>query len=362
MTKKITRQSNFELLRIIFMFLIVLHHYCTNSGFGGVIHNRLVDDLGITFNMILIQFASFGGKMGVNGFFILSGYFMIMGSMKMNKVYRLLSTVSFYNIVVFIFFSILGYRFSIYEMVRDIVPLIFVVPYSFIASYILIYLISDIVNKCLKYISQKEFLYLLAVLIFYFSILSTIFLENTFNYFGWGLTMYCVGAYIRLYPLPSILMNTKFLIFCILASLFYIWTFIVIVNFKGAAIDYNWEFMQSEGTRIPMLIMAVSFVLLFRNITVPPNRFINTVAASCLGVFLIHACNSFMIYWLWHLLFHNVKYFDSNYLWLHMIFAVVSVYVVCTLIDYLRIRYIENPIFNKIEQRQKEKLNNKVDH
>lgn len=74
------RKSNIELLRMVSMFLIVLHHYCVNSGFM-----EIMDLSQVTPNTLLVQFMSFGGKVGVNVFLIISGYFMIRGGGKMDQ-------------------------------------------------------------------------------------------------------------------------------------------------------------------------------------------------------------------------------------------------------------------------------------
>lgn len=75
------RSSNIELLRICSMLLIVLHHYCVNSGFV-----EIIDLNDITVNTLLVQFMAFGGKVGVNVFLLISGYFMINGTRKYQKV------------------------------------------------------------------------------------------------------------------------------------------------------------------------------------------------------------------------------------------------------------------------------------
>lgn len=62
--EKNIRQSNFELLRIILMLLIIAHHYSINSGFSNVF-----DFDNISVNVLFVQFISFGGKVEVNGFF-----------------------------------------------------------------------------------------------------------------------------------------------------------------------------------------------------------------------------------------------------------------------------------------------------
>lgn len=90
----VKRSSNIELLRIVFMLMIVLHHYCVNSGLTEVMKWN-----DITSNMILVQFMSIGGKVGVNGFFLISGYFMIHKLASVQKMIKLIFEVWFYTIL-----------------------------------------------------------------------------------------------------------------------------------------------------------------------------------------------------------------------------------------------------------------------
>lgn len=62
---KTTRSSNFELLRILSMLMIVMHHYALFSGF--------VWDVGeITTNRLIINFFSMFGRMGNSIFIMIS--------------------------------------------------------------------------------------------------------------------------------------------------------------------------------------------------------------------------------------------------------------------------------------------------
>ncbi|MDR0830363.1 MAG: acyltransferase [Prevotellaceae bacterium] len=187
------RESNIELLRIVAMFMIVVHHYCVNSGL-----TQLFDFNNITFNTILVQFMAFGGKVGVNIFFIISGFFMINSTFKFEKVLKLVLQILFYCVLVGLFLVFLGYPYSIKSIVVQTVKL-FIGTNSFIAAYLLVYILSPIINKMLKVLSNKEHLFLLSILLLYFSIFSTFFFMYTWNYFGWAATCYVVGAWLKLY-------------------------------------------------------------------------------------------------------------------------------------------------------------------
>ena len=68
--EKKERNSNFELLRIIAMLMIVFHHFSVHGGFN----YELTD---ISFNRLWLYFISMGGKIGVDIFVLISGYFLI---------------------------------------------------------------------------------------------------------------------------------------------------------------------------------------------------------------------------------------------------------------------------------------------
>lgn len=77
--EKIQRQSNFELLRIFAMFLIVLHHFCVHGVFSlwnaanAAIH---------PFNTYTCEFLSIGGKIGVDVFIFITGYLWLSLNLK----------------------------------------------------------------------------------------------------------------------------------------------------------------------------------------------------------------------------------------------------------------------------------------
>lgn len=324
------------------MLLIVLHHYCVNSGFGEVI------DLNeITVNTILVQFMAIGGKVGVNIFFLISGYFMIRSAMKWHKVWRLLIEIVFYNIVVFIFLTLLGYKYGIWNYAR-IVPIIFSIPTSFIGNYLVVYLLSPVINKFLSNIDRKEFNWLLSILLCYFCILQTFFLQNTWHYLGWAFTMYCVGAYIRRYDIDKL--NIPYGKISI-ALVFITWLCILAVDFVGVKYGFNrWDYVIFDANKLNMFLLGASIFLAFLKCKVSYNKFINIIGGASFGVLLIHANNDVMRQWLWKDFLKNTYYYDNPNLWIHMFVSVILIYVVCTFIEIARQKYVEKPLFRLLEK------------
>lgn len=64
------RNSNFEILRIICMLLIVAHHFSVHGGF-------YYDASVISLNRFWIQFLIPCGRVGTNCFVMISGYFLV---------------------------------------------------------------------------------------------------------------------------------------------------------------------------------------------------------------------------------------------------------------------------------------------
>lgn len=73
--KKAPRQSNLELSRILAMYLIVMHHFSVH---GGV--SIWSGSAPLSFNFYLDQLLSTGGKIGVNLFVLITGYFLAKNS------------------------------------------------------------------------------------------------------------------------------------------------------------------------------------------------------------------------------------------------------------------------------------------
>ena len=116
----IQKESNIELLKVISIFLIILHHYC--------IHNSYAGDLNlsnINFNLLLTRIFSFG-KFANHIFIIVTGYFMINKNIKYTKIIKLVFEMYFYSILIFLIFKIfnivpLGDK----DLIKSILPIIY---------------------------------------------------------------------------------------------------------------------------------------------------------------------------------------------------------------------------------------------
>ena len=105
--QKKERSSNLELFRIITMILIVAHHYVVNSGLAYIDGPICANPLSWR-SLFLLIFGAWG-KIGINCFVLITGYFMCRSSITLKKFAKLLCEVMFYKIIIGCIFMISGH-------------------------------------------------------------------------------------------------------------------------------------------------------------------------------------------------------------------------------------------------------------
>lgn len=112
------RISNLELLRIVSMFLIVLHH-CSLFAFPNI-------DWAGSFNKTVVDWLSLGGKLGVNCFILISGYFMAHSKFTLQKFLKLAGSVWFYSVAIMLVFVLLSHSSgNILSIIQNFFPIIY---------------------------------------------------------------------------------------------------------------------------------------------------------------------------------------------------------------------------------------------
>ena len=343
--KRKVRDSNIELFRIVLMIMIIAHHYVVNSGLTSCYN---FDN--VTGNQIFLELFGWGGKTGINCFLLITGFFMCKQHFTWRKFLKLYLEVKFYKILIFLIFVFCGYSsFSLSELFKVIFNVAREVGNGFTASFIVLFLLVPFINKLINNLDKKQHQWLLGVLLTSYTLFPTFLHNNLFEYIGWYITVYLIGAYIRLY-LPKLSDNNKkttyFAVCMLFASLLSILaiTYIPISPFKGRI-----YFFVSDSNKLLAILSAVSFFLFFKNLSIKPNRLINTFSSATFGILLIHANSDLMRKWLWHDTLNNANFFTSSYLWLHAVVSVACVYLVCCCLDLIRQHIIERPFLNWID-------------
>lgn len=334
---KSQRNSNLELYRIIVMLLIVAHHYVVNSGLIGQMQSSP-----LTTNSVFLYLFGMWGKTGIDCFVLITGYFMCKSKATAAKFFKLLFEVMFYKIVIYLIFVATGVvTFTFTSFARALIP-ISNVGDGFTTGFIFFYLFIPFINVLISHIDKSMHQKLILLCLFIYTIWYMVpGYRVTYNYVTWFIVLYLISSYVRLYPFTRF--NTKhwgylsLLLICISA------VSVIALRYMG----YNNPFrLVADSNAILALLTAFTTFMFFKDLQIKQSRFINTVAASCFGVLLIHANSNAMRQWLWCDTLRNVEYLDSSYCALHAITAVLVIYIICTLIDMIRIRFIERPFFN----------------
>ena len=93
--KTIQRNSNLELYRIIVMLLIVAHHYVVNSGVL-----EIASEYPTSLRSLYYYLFGAWGKVGINCFVLITGYFMCERHITFRKFIKLLFEVVFYMVFI----------------------------------------------------------------------------------------------------------------------------------------------------------------------------------------------------------------------------------------------------------------------
>ncbi len=333
---KSQRNSNLELYRIIVMMLIVAHHYVVNSGLIEQMQSST-----LTANSMFLYLFGMWGKTGINCFVLITGYFMCKSKATAAKFFKLLFEVMFYKIVIYLIFVLTGVvAFTFTGFARACIP-ISNVGVGFGTAFILFYLFIPFINVLISHIDKSMHQRLILLSLFIYTLWYMLpWFSVSYNYVTWFIVLYLISSYIRLYPFTKLTNKHWGYITLLLVCI----SSISVIVLKR--LGYNNPYLLvSDSNAILALLTSISSFMYFKELKIRQSRFINNVAASCFGVLLIHANSNAMRQWLWKDTLHNVDYLESSYCFLHAIVSVLIIYIVCTLLDMLRIRFIERPFF-----------------
>lgn len=345
---KSKRQSNIELLRIIAMVLIIFHHFIVHGVLNYDLPAMTLPFRYIPSNMVSQLIAS-GGKVGVDLFVIITGYFLVTTTLDSGKMKRrlksLLGQIWFYSITIFIFNCVTHIIQPNAGMIVKVFLPVCYGTYWFATAYVILYLFVPYINKCLMQLSQKEHLHLLMIMICVISLLPT-FLPSSFklcvNSVSQFILYYVTGAYLRRFPLEWHQWRESWMGFGIFTlSTLAMWGSVIILNLlallRHSRFIYSNTFYFSSSQSFIIYAMAAGLFIWGKHWRVPSSRFINTVAGTVFGVYLIHD-NPFSEEILWQHWLNLPSLIRGD--WRHIIIGALIVcplvFIVCSLIEYLR--------------------------
>lgn len=344
--RKVTtaRQSNIELLRIFAMLLIIAHHIGVHSGFD------LEAEIP-TFNRLWIQFIQMGGKIGVNVFVLISGYFLVTAqSLKLHKVIKLWLQLITYALLLFGLFVALGRtQFSTEALLNCFRP-ITKGTWWFASTYFVLFLLSPYINMGLNVMSKGTYRGFLLLLFMCWCIIPT-FTTSSFqsNSLLWFVFLYTLAGYIRLHvDLKAIKPGRCFITTALLVAL----TWILATHLDRVGVEDVFNARSGEYfyhmQNLPILLISTMLFLSFLAWDIGHIPFVNLVSSATFAVYLLHDYGP-MRKLLWKVLFENTRYAHRKLLIPYTGFQILEVFGACVMIELLRIYVIERAYVKYLE-------------
>lgn len=330
------RSSNIELLRIVAMLSVVACHYVIFSNAPSLCSCDILDT-----KSWFLKLYGWGGGWSINAFILISGYFMSYNGITISRFVKFLMPIYFWGIL----FTLLDNGTGS-DVLNVLINPIARCGRSFIASFLWLYILSPILNRIMESLSKVQFAALLVVLFSVLSVLSLIPIISLGPYpIIWFALVYMIGGWLRRYPADWMISMRKCLTIAILAFVACIASIIMmsliehwgVVHSAPGTFAYPWYFLNL--TKPLSLFLSVSLFLVFLNLRIGYSRFVNMVAASTFGVFLIHGSPG-----IYDLLWNGVvdsktvmRQGGGGVLIIHAVVSVLIVFTVCSMCEIVRL-------------------------
>ena len=355
------RQSNFELMRIVSMFFIVGWHFLLH---GGILDNST----GITNYIVIILSALF--MVHVNSFVLLTGYFNYNKEFKFSRIVKINNSRLFYNIVIVVLFLLLGtVTESKLFMLKILSPIPRFWDHWFLVAYMLLYLISPILNRVINGFSKetlKKIIIALLIVSFlaYFTKNEFYFMNNGFSLVSFTM-LYFIGVYLHKYPINLSEKKSKRKLMSISLIMYIVLSLcnVIIYYFGKSFLCSSHEIVRYYADMLysgfsyytnPFVIFgSIFYFMVFSQINIK-NTVINFFGKYILGAYLITE-HEFIRPRMYKFLGFKL----DNYTIKHVLIALglsIAIMIVCALIEFLRTKVFEFFYKRKFAKKLRDKI------
>lgn len=272
--QKKVRASNFELLRIICMFFIVIGHFMTQTDALTLLSGS---------NLLFAQFSGLFLRCATDLFLMIGTWFLIPSENKINcllykrgGILKLYSQYWFYSVSIFLFVFIFRIPYSKESVIQSFFPFI-TRNCWFVSQWICLLLVAPYLNS-LFCLNQKYVRSIILILFVIFSFYSTIYpksMDTAMCNFSWFLFVYLFMGYYKLYVHETFYFN-KYLSLLIAITLY--------VGLVGIY-SFTQGFLHNQALRflfdfktIPNFIICLCIFYFFSHIDIGSVEWINSIA------------------------------------------------------------------------------------
>ena len=335
---KTERQSNWELMRIIAMLMIITGHFLGQSGF--------FNHVGSGEQWVGAYIGNFH-RIAVNMFLFLGIWFMVDMPFKPRRIIKLYLNAWILTVPITIAVIVFGFSYDLKDVFRGLFPFIGKGVW-FVSSYLALIMISPWLKKVFL-LPQRNHRNLVIVLLVLISLWVTLYSfdrmeDQWLDCFVWFVYSYILIGYYKKYGW-GITPNKWVLLFVGVFSYF-----VIVTVYNYCSFGSNSSAMMGLGVKItrtllmdyktlPNLLIAMCFFYFFQNLKIGVNKTINYIASGALTAYVFHQTPAFIPV-LWHQIYQcDIAFMKWDPL-LYAIFVIMSVYFCGLIIERVR-RQIE---------------------
>ena len=354
------RNYGIDALRILSMFMVVVLHIF-NAGGVLAASGRFTSQYEVGW---LFQNAAF---CAVDVYALITGYVWVNAKYKYRNVVELWLQVFFYSVLITALFSIFSPSSVSYkEWIKALFP-IMSNQYWYFSSYFALFLFIPLLNIIIEKTEKKQLAVFIVIILFFFGVVQTLFFSNAFVTNGgyspiWLIIMYLVGGYFGKHGIGKNIKPVKFIIGYLIA-VFLTWLSKLCIELLTLRVLGEVRAGKYFISYIsPFIFLSAIFLFLFFvNLKIPPisKKVIGFLSPMAFGVYLIHT--------------HPLVFFGiiqdrfteyATLPWILEILAVLGtaaiIYIVCSLIDFIRLKFFKllhiRKILNSIEEHVRKKI------
>ena len=244
--------------------------------------------------------------------------------------------------------------------------------YWYFSSYVALFLFIPLLNIILEKTEKKQLQICIGIILIFFGFIQTLFYSDTFGtndgYSAIGLMiLYLVGGYLRKYGLSKKIKPINFFI-GYLIMIFLTWLSklcieLVTLHFFGEVRSGNYFISYKSPT---IFLAAICLLLFFVNLKISSfwKKAICFLSPMTFGVYLIHIHPLVLTYMI------NERFTEyAEFPWILEILAVLGtaavIYLICSLIDFVRLQLFKilhiRKILDSFEERIRKRISREED-
>lgn len=360
------RHYGLDIFKIVSMFLIVLLHSLSYGALRGVAPFSKYYEVGFFIEAL--------AYCCVNCFALASGYIGVETKFKYRRIIPLWLQVVFYTVIMTLLFvyikpDLLTNKALIGEhpFLKAFTPVSHE-TYWYFTAYFALFFFIPFINRGMRDISARQaYAFIGAVIVVYIAIpyfaKKDLFVRGVGYNSTWIILMYGAGAALRKCKIEKVIKNKYWflVLYVVFAAMAWGGKFITeYLSQKNGNFKNDNVFLQY--TSIFIVLSAISLLLFFANIKIRNNiakRVINNIAPAAFGVYIIHT-NPYAFqlpFWgnLTRLCSKSLPVMVSG-----VLINAIIVFVVCIVIDWLRIQFFKLLCVRKIVDAAADFLNRKI--